>query len=102
MANLPIRVRLGNESKRKIVSSVVGTNNLTELYDVSISGLGTNTDNYVLVYNNQVGKFTIVDPDVILSAASTSTGPRPGLPLDFLSAVDSSLDNKIDVDAGFF
>lgn len=97
-----IRVRVGDENKRKVVSSLIGITNFTDLYDVDIDNLDANKDNYVVVYSNTLGRFTIVDPDAVLSAASTSTGPQPGLPTDFMNVLDTDLDNKIDVDAGFF
>lgn len=97
-----IRVRVGDENKRKVVSSLIGITNFTDLYDVDIDNLDENKDNYVVVYSNTLGRFTIVDPDAVLSAASTSTGPQPGLPADFMNVLDIDLDNRIDVDGGFF
>lgn len=102
MANQPIRVRLGTQNKQKVISSVVGTTNFTDLYDVSVDILDENKDNYVVVYSNTLGKFTIVDPDVVVSSAATSIGPQPGLPAEFINALDIDLDNRIDVDGGFF
>ena len=100
MANQPIkvkisshniRVRLGDENKRKVISSLVGITNFTDLYDVDIENLNENKDNYVVVYSNTLGRFTIVDPDAVLSAASTSTGPQPGLPSDFTTVFPTFL-----------
>jgi hypothetical protein len=112
MANQPIRVklgadniqkvRLGAENKQKIIASAAIKNNFTDLSDVEIDELTINNDNYVVVYSNTLGKFTIVNPDTVLSAASSTTGPQPGLPIDFVNQLDIDLDNKIDVDAGFF
>lgn len=102
MANQPIRVRLGTENKQKVIAATVGKTNFSDLSDVRVGELSENTDNYVVVYSNTLGKFTIVDPDAVLSAAATSTGPQPGLPVDFTTVLDKDLDNRIDVDAGFF
>jgi hypothetical protein len=102
MANQPIRVRLGTENKQKIISSVVGKSNFSDLNDVKIDALTDNNDNYVVVYSSALGKFTIVNPDTVLSAASTSTGPQPGLPSDFIDVLDKDLDSRIDVDGGSF
>lgn len=77
--------------------------NLTDLVDVSISTpIDPTKNNYVMVYDSQSQKFTIVDPDVVLSAASTVSGPQPGLPGDFVNTLDVDLDNRIDLDAGSF
>lgn len=102
MANQPIRVRLGAQNKQKIISSIVGKTNFTDLSDVSVDNLDENKDNYVVVYSNTLGKFTIVDPDAVISAAATITGPQPGLPTDFIDVLDEDLNNRVDVDGGFF
>lgn len=75
--------------------------NLVELNDVNIS-LANKKKNYVLVYDTTTNKFTLVDPDVVLSAAADSTSEQPGLPSDFLNTLDIDLDDRIDVDAGEF
>jgi hypothetical protein len=78
------------------------SNKFVDLTDVDITGLNLNKNNYPVVYNATTGKFVIVDPDVVLSAASTSTGPQPGLPSDFVDTLDVDLDDRIDLDAGSF
>jgi hypothetical protein len=96
-------VKLKSPSKFKAVQeNDIMSNNFADLNDVSVSDLNANKDNYVVVYDSSLGKFTIVDPDVVLSAASTSTGPQPGLPADFEAVLDADLDNRIDLDAGNF
>jgi len=72
--------------------------NLNELEDVQISG---NNDKYVLMYDAASGKWKDVNPDAVLSAATTDT-ISPGLPADFENQLDVDLDNKIDLDAGTF
>lgn len=72
---------------------------LDELTDVEISG--TN-DKYVLMYDAATGKWRDRNPDVVLSAASSTETTQPGLPGDFVNALDVDLDNKIDLDAGTF
>ena len=72
--------------------------NLDELSDVQISG---NNDKYVLMYDAPSGKWKDVNPDEILSAA-TSEPIQPGLPSDFENQLDVDLDNRIDLDAGIF
>ena len=69
---------------------------LDELEDVEISG--TN-DKYVLMYDATSGLWKDVNPDDVLSAATTEP-IQPGLPQDFEDQLDIDLDNKIDLDAG--
>jgi hypothetical protein len=69
---------------------------LEELEDVEISG--TN-DKYVLMYDAASEKWKDVNPDEVLSAATTEP-IQPGLPQDFENQLDIDLDNKIDLDAG--
>jgi hypothetical protein len=73
--------------------------NLDELTDVEISG---NNDKYVLMYDASSGKWRDVNPDQVLSAASSTETTQPGLPSDFVNTLDVDLDNKIDLDAGGF
>lgn len=72
--------------------------NLDELNDVQISG---NNDKYVLMYDASDGKWKDVNPDEVLSAATTEP-ISPGLPSDFENQLDIDLDNRIDLDAGTF
>jgi hypothetical protein len=96
-------VKLSPDSKFKVISGrEILANLFTELSDVNITNLDQNKDKYVVTYNASTGKFVIVDPDVVLSAASTDAGPQPGLPSDFLNTLDVDLDNRIDLDAGTF
>jgi len=76
--------------------------NFVDLNDVSIPVLDSTKNNYPVVYDSTTGKFKIIDPDSVLSAASTSSGVQPGLPQDFLNVLDSDLDNRINIDAGTF
>jgi hypothetical protein len=79
------------------VGSVAGS--LTDLDDVDVSGVG---DKFVIMYNASTGKYTAVNPDEVLSAASNTETTQPGLPNDFINTLDVDLDNKIDLDAGTF
>ena len=73
--------------------------NLSELLDVDITGL---EDKYVIMYNASTGKYTAVNPDVVLSAAAVTETTAVGLPQNFIDTLDVDLDDKIDVDAGTF
>lgn len=75
--------------------------NLTELEDVDINALNKK-DKYVLVYDVATNKYTLINPDAILSASSNTETEQPGLPSDFLDKLDVDLDNRIDMDAGTF
>lgn len=80
-----------------IQSRIVVANRFVDLNDVNIPTLDSTKNNYPVVYDATIGKFKIIDPDSVLSAASTA-----GLPSDFIDILDSDLDNKIDLDAGTF
>ena len=72
--------------------------NLDDLIDVEISG---NNDKYVLMYDAPTNKWRDVNPDEVLSAATTEP-IQPGLPADFENQLDIDLDDRIDLDAGTF
>lgn len=76
---------------------------LDDLTDVEISG--NNYDKYVLIYDSASGKWKDMNPDVVLSAATTTPDANRTtftLPTDFEDKLAIDLDNKIDVDGGFF
>ena len=85
------------------VSAILGSGakdvaNLADLDDVNVSGA---QNGYVLTYNSATGKFETVNPDAVLSNATTEP-IQPGLPADFVNKLDVDLDDKIDLDAGGF
>ena len=69
---------------------------LTDLDDFDPTGV---ENNYVIMYNASLQKYVTVDPDTVLSSATTTNN---GLPQDFINKLDVDLDNKIDLDAGTF
>lgn len=72
---------------------------LSDLIDID----ATNTrDQYVLMYNASTQKYEFVNPDKVLSSASSTEILQPGLPADFENVLDVDLDNRIDLDAGLF
>jgi hypothetical protein len=99
--NFSVKLSSTPQLKLTLGRTILNTS-FTDLIDVNITDLNANKDNYVVTYNATTGKFVIVDPDAVLSAASTTTGPQPGLPQDFINTLDVELDNKIDLDAGTF
>ena len=76
----------------------IGMANLSDLADVDVTGL---QDSYIIMYDASTQKYKAVNPDVVLSKATTEP-ISPGLPNDFVNELDSDLDNKIDLDAGGF
>lgn len=87
--------------------TTVASNYFQELLDVSVPDISKITpnpdrENYVVAYNSSLNKFVIVDPDAVLSAASTTSSVQPGLPADFVNTLDIDLDDRIDLDAGSF
>ena len=95
------QVRVSSKSKIKatVASGIIMARTLNELLDVDVSGVG---DKFVIMYNATTGKYTAVNPDLVLSAASNTETTQPGLPGDFVNTLDVDLDNKIDLDAGSF
>ncbi len=54
------------------------------------------------MYDVDLNKYKLVNPDDVLSASSNTEVSQPGLPGDFVNTLDVDLDNKIDLDAGTF
>jgi len=82
------------------VARTVVAENFADLADVDTSNL-SGKDKYVVQYNIRTQKFELVNPDKVLSDATTMTD-GPGLPSDFLDQLDTDLDDRIDMDAGSF
>lgn len=83
-----------NVSVSAEAGSVAGS--LTDLDDFNSSGV---QNGYLVMYDASSQKYITVDPDTILSNATTTNN---GLPQDFINQLDIDLDNKIDLDAGTF
>lgn len=82
------------------VARTVVAENFADLADVNTSNL-SGKDKYVVQYNARTQKFELVNPDKVLSDATTMSD-GPGLPSDFLDQLDTDLDDRIDMDAGSF
>jgi hypothetical protein len=68
----------------------------------STTGIGTTAgsgDGYVLMFDGNAQTFRFVNPDDVLSKATTEP-QQPGLPSDFIDELDRELDDKINIDAG--
>lgn len=92
------KVKGNQKVKANVASGVIMARNLEELLDVDVTN---KNDKYVIMYDAATQKYTTVNPDEVLSAATTEP-IQPGLPQDFENQLDIDLDNKIDLDAGIF
>lgn len=96
-----ISVKLKSTPKIKIQTISGGVQvpaKFSDLSDYNASGLN---DKYLIMYDATTQTYIPVNPDVVLSAATTEP-ISPGLPSDFENQLDIDLDNKIDLDAGGF
>lgn len=96
-------VKLVSQQSFKVISTVGGLQvpaKLQDLIDVGISDTDKK-DKYVLMYDSTTSEYKLVNPDEVLSAATTDP-ISPGLPSDFENQLDIDLDNRIDLDAGEF
>ena len=93
-----VRIKSQPKVKAAVASGVIMARTLEELLDVDVSGVN---DKYVIMYDSSTQKYTAVNPDEVLSAATTEP-IQPGIPADFENQLDIDLDNKIDLDAGTF
>ena len=94
-----VKVKSKQKIKATVASGVIMARTLDELLDVDVSGV---SDKYVIMYDAATQKYTAVNPDEILSAASTTETTQPGLPSNFVDTLDVDLDDRIDLDAGTF
>lgn len=93
-----VRVKSKQKIKATVQSGVIMARTLNELLDVNVSGV---RDKYVIMYDSATQKYIAVNPDSVLSAATTEP-IQPGLPADFENQLDIDLDDRIDLDAGTF
>lgn len=78
--------------------------NLSDLYDVNVNDTNKK-DKYVLVFDSSINKYVLVNPDEVLNAAAETELTQPGLvgfATAFLDRLDQDLDNRIDIDEGFY
>ena len=95
-----VKVSTTNQKiKTNVLWNQIMARNLSELLDVDVSGVG---DKFVIMYNASTGKYSAVNPDVVLSAAAVTETTAVGLPQNFIDTLDVDLDDKIDVDGGSF
>jgi hypothetical protein len=96
-------VKLQQSNSFKVVSIIGGLQvpaKLQDLIDVDIDQ-NDKQNKYVLMYDSTNNTYKLVNPDEVLSAATTEP-IQPGLPTDFKDQLDIDLDDRIDLDAGTF
>lgn len=97
-----MEIEINLESTLEVEALVQVANRLEDLVDIDASDVH---DKYVIMYDATSQKYKLVNPDALLNAAAGTETLQPGLvgyASTFLSALDTDLDNKIDVDAGTF
>lgn len=95
-----VTVNNNNKKIKAVVKSDINmARKLEELLDVDVSGV---SDKYVLMYDSVTKKYRAVNPDTVLSAASTTESTQPGLPSNFINQLDNDLEDRVDLDAGIF
>ena len=97
-------VKLNQEQKIKISTISGGVQVPAEFGDLSdfdATGVG---DKYIIMYDAATQTYKAVNPDELLTAAATGETTQPGLPGDFINALDTDLNrtDNIDIDAGTF
>ncbi len=98
--NINVRVASRKQKiKTTVASGVIMARTLSELLDVDLSNV---KDKYIIMYDSASQKYLAVNPDDVLSAASSTESEQPGLPGDFVNTLDTDLDNRIDLDGGTF
>jgi len=95
-------VKLFSPQKYKVSVSSGGIQVPANFEDLLNFDYTDKNDKYVIMYDASTQKYTLVNPDEVLSAASDTESIQPGLPGDFINTLDIDLDDRIDLDAGEF
>jgi hypothetical protein len=94
-------VRFKESLQLKVITNLGGVQVPAKFEDLADFDPGGLQDSYVIMYDANTQKYKAVNPDLVLSRATTEP-IQPGLPADFESQLDIDLDNRIDLDAGTF
>jgi hypothetical protein len=94
-------IRLTSNKNYKVTGFTGGVQVPASFEDLIDFDSSNKNDQYVIMYDSSTQKYKLVNPDQVLSSATTEP-IQPGLPLDFENQLDIDLDNKIDLDAGTF
>jgi hypothetical protein len=92
---MSIQVKLSKSKGIKVKTQIAVPESLSGVDNVDVS---TVRDGYILMYDDELQRYTFVDPDKLLSKSVEDNF----LPQDFLDKLDIDLDNKIDLDGGEF
>jgi hypothetical protein len=92
-------IRLSSQTKYKVTGFAGGIQVPARFEDLINFDYTDKNDKYVIMYDAATQKYKMVNPDEVLSSATTEP-ISPGLPGDFTNQLDVDLDNKIDLDAG--
>jgi hypothetical protein len=93
-----LSVNLDSPQTIEVLSNVTAIN-FGDLIDFNDAD---KNDQYVIMYDAATQTYKLVNPDKVLSSASSTENIQPGLPADFENVLDVDLDNRIDLDAGIF
>ena len=97
--NFSVKTTTPVDLKANLIAKIeIMPQTLSDLTDVDVSGVN---DKYLIMYDATSQTYTAVNPDEVLSAATTEP-IQPGLPSDFMDQMDVDLDDRIDLDAGTF
>jgi hypothetical protein len=96
--NRTFKVIEGEAIVYETTSTVAGEPIITTNFGSISVDTSTVQDGYILMYDEDIGLYRFVDPDVVLERSVRDNS----LPADFLQQLDVDLDNKIDVDSGSF
>jgi hypothetical protein len=92
---MSIQVKLSRSKSIKIKTRIAVPESLSGVDNVDIDNI---KDGYVLMYDDELKRYTFVDPDKLLSKAVEDDF----LPQDFIDKLDIDLDDRINLDAGQF
>ena len=96
-----LTVKINSSPKIKVQTNIGGVQVPAQFSDLSDYNPSNLHDKYIIMYDAVTNTYIPVNPDVVLSAATTEP-ISPGLPADFENQLDVDLDNRIDLDAGGF
>ena len=92
---MPINVKISSKPKIKVKTRIAVPESLSGVENVDINNI---QDGYILMYNDQLKRYSFVDPDNLLSKAAENNT----LPQSFVDILDTDLDNRVNFDGGTF
>jgi hypothetical protein len=92
---MTIRIKIKSQPKINVRTQIATPESLSGVDNVDIDNI---RDGYVLMYNDNLQRYSFVDPDVLLSKSVEDDS----LPQDFIDKLDEELVDKINFDGGLF